>query len=300
MMELSEILWRFSDREPIHRGWSSDKKYRISDENGGRYLLRISDISTREAKLTEFSMMQKAEKTGIAMCRPIACGETDEGFCVVHSWVDGVDLETVLPSFSGEQQYRLGITAGDALRRIHSIPAPASVEDWNVRYHRKIDRKIRNYHACPIKYDRGEVFLSYLEENRACLSERPQCFQHGDFHAGNMMLSTAGELYIIDFNRSDFGDPWEEFNRIVWSAQCSPAFASGCVDGYFANGVPMLFWRLLALYIVSNTLSSLPWAVPFGEGEIATMRRQAEEVLTWYDDMRRIVPSWYQPMRKET
>ena len=61
---------------------------------------------------------------------------------------------------------------------------------------------------------------------------------------------------------------WEEFNRIVWCAQAAPAFASGMVDGYFDGDVPMEFWKLLALYICSNTLSSLPWAIPFGEGEV--------------------------------
>ena len=53
------------------------------------------------------------------------------------------------------------------------------------------------------------------------------------------------------------------------------AFASGMADGYFDNNVPPDFWRLLALYIGSNTLASLPWAIPFGEEEVQTMRRQA-------------------------
>jgi len=35
------------------------------------------------------------------------------------------------------------------------------------------------------------------------------------------------ELKIIDFDRCDFGDPGEEFNRIVWSAAASPFFATG-------------------------------------------------------------------------
>ena len=30
-----------------------------------------------------------------------------------------------------------------------------------------------------------------------------------------MMIGNDKQLYIIDFNRNDFGDPWEEFNRIV-------------------------------------------------------------------------------------
>ncbi len=86
---------------------------------------------------------------------------------------------------------------------------------------------------------------------------------------------------------------------IVWCAQASPAFASGMVDGYFGvpdgGTVPDDFWALLALYIASNTLSSLPWAIPFGDGEIATMMRQAEEVLAWYGGMERVIPTWYQP-----
>jgi len=98
---------------------------------------------------------------------------------------------------------------------------------------------------------------------------------------------------IIDFDRDDYGDPWEEFNRIVWCAQAAPAFASGMVDGYFGGNVPMDFWKLLALYISSNTLSSLPWAIPFGEEEIQVMRKQAAQVLRWYDNMNRVVPSWY-------
>lgn len=98
---------------------------------------------------------------------------------------------------------------------------------------------------------------------------------------------------IIDFDRYDFGDPWEEFNRIVWCAQKAPIFASGMVDGYFDGQVPEEFWKLLALYISSNTLSSVPWAIPFGQREIDTMLHQAAEVLEWYDNMKNPVPTWY-------
>ena len=289
---LTELL-RCKDRECITKGWSSDKKYRISDENGVQYFLRISDTAEKDAKLREFERMRQVEATGIAMCRPIACGETEEGFCVLHSWVDGVDLEAVLPSFPVSEQYRLGEIAGEMLTKIHSVPAPDDVMPWDARFNRKMDRKIAMYRDCPLKYENGDAFLAYLSENRHLLTARPQSFQHGDYHTGNMMLTRDGVLTVIDFNRSDIGDPWEEFNRIVWCVQSSPAFASGMVDGYFGGEVPSEFWRLLALYISSNTLSSLPWAIPFGDEEIATMRNQAAEVLQWYDGMRCVVPTWY-------
>ncbi len=299
-MTLQSILSSTVVCEPITKGWSSDKKYKITDGGGTSYLLRISAPETYDAKKTEFEMMCRTAETGIPMCTPIAFGLTDEGVCAVQKWIEGCDLETVLPTMPKEEQYRLGYDAGVYLAKIHTVPSPDGIEDWDVHFNRKIDRKLRMYAECPLKYEGGEAFVNYLENHRHLLADRPQTFHHGDFHVGNMMLDTGGNLVVIDFNRADFGDPWEEFNRIVWSAQCSPVFASGCVDGYFADGVPMLFWRLLALYIASNTLSSLPWAIPFGEDEIATMRRQADEVLLWYDGMRRVVPSWYQPLRQET
>lgn len=155
-----------------------------------------------------------------------------------------------------------------------------------------MDRKIKMYNDCPVKFDRAEDIITYIEANRHLLKGRPQSFQHGDYHVGNMMIEN-GKIIVIDFDRYDYGDPWEEFNRITWCAQCSPLFASGMVNGYFDGEVPMEFWRLLALYISSNMLSSIPWAIPYGEREIQTMLKQAEDVLSWYDHMRNPVPTWY-------
>ena len=107
------------------------------------------------------------------------------------------------------------------------------------------------------------------------------------------MIDNHGHIVVVDFDREDYGDPWEEFNRIVWCAQSSPKFATGMVDGYFDSDVPMEFWELLALYISSNSLSSLPWAIPFGQDEIDVMTKQAEDIMGWYDNMRNVVPSWY-------
>ena len=132
-----------------------------------------------------------------------------------------------------------------------------------MRFNARIDRKIKMYQECPIKFDGADKMI----EN--------------------------GKSVIIDFDRYDFGDPWEEFNRIVWCTQKSPVFATGIVDGYFDNEVPLAFWKLLALYISSNMRSSIPWAIPFGDDEIRTMLEQAKDVLAWYDEMRNPIPTWY-------
>ena len=282
------------NRTPIEKGWSGDQKYCAVTADGTKYLLRFSSIDRLERKRREYEKMSEVAQLGIPMCLPVEFGTSEEGAYSIQSWIDGEDAEELVMSMDEEKQYRYGLDAGRILAKIHTIPAPKDAPSWETRFNAKIDRKIAMYKSCELKYESGgDAFLSYLAENRYLLRGRPQSYQHGDYHIGNMMIDQDGVLTIIDFDRDDFGDPWEEFNRIVWCAQAAPAFASGMVDGYFDGKVPMEFWKLLALYISSNTLSSLPWAISFGEGEIQVMRKQAAQVLEWYDGMKNVVPTWY-------
>lgn len=283
----------FVTKEPINKGWSSDKKYCVTNDNGVKYLFRVSDISEYEKKLSEFNMMKQVSSLGVPMCQPIEFGVCDEGVYSIQSWIYGVDAEEIISSMTNNEQYAYGLEGGHILRKIHSIPAPSTQEDWEIRFNRKMDYKINKYKECPIKYDNGQVFIDYINLNRHLLKDRPQVYQHGDYHIGNMMVDRNGQLNIIDFNRNDYGDPWEEFNRIVWCAQKAPKFASGMVNGYFEDKVPIEFWKLLALYISSNTLSSVYWAIPFGQGEVEIMLNQAKEILSWYDNMKNPIPTWY-------
>lgn len=288
------IYQNIISRLPIEKGWSGDRKFCAATADGTKYLLRVSNIDRLERKRREYEKMQEVAALGIPMCLPVEFGICEEGAYSIQSWVDGEDAEEPVMAMDTAEQYRYGLDAGRILAKIHRIPAPMDAPNWEKRFNAKIDRNIAMYENCPLKYESGgDALLGYLTQNRHLLSGRPQSYQHGDYHIGNMMLDRNGVLTIIDFDRDDYGDPWEEFNRIVWCAQAAPAFASGMVDGYFGGEVPLEFWKLLTLYICSNTLSALPWAIPFGDTEIQTMRNQAAQVLEWYDGMKKVIPSWY-------
>ena len=285
----------FKKIEIINKGWSSDKKYYIETIDGQKLLLRVADISEYNRKKTEFELMKQVAALGAPMSQPVDFGICDEGKSVysLFTWCDGEDAESVLPSLTEAEQYMLGVRSGEILKLIHSIPAPKEQEAWNIRFNRKTSNKIDKYRSCGIKFDGDDEIINYIENNRYLLSGRQQCYQHGDYHIGNMIVSSNHILSIIDFNRYDYGDPWEEFNRIVWSATTSPYFATGQINGYFGSRPPIEFFNLLAFYISSNTLSSIYWAIQFGENEIATMKNQARDVLLWFDNMNNSVPSWY-------
>ena len=113
-----------------------------------------------------------------------------------------------MSGYSDTEQYVYVLEAGRILRKIHSIPAPATQEDWEIRFNRIV--------WCAQK---APLFASSIV----------WCAQKAPLFASS----------------------------IVWCAQKAPLFASGIVNGYFDDNVPMGFWRLLALYISSNTLSSV-------------------------------------------
>jgi len=280
----------------IEKGWSGDRKFEAVDAGGKTYLLRISpaERAAQRQKLYDFLRALPQE---IAMSRPLAFETCSEGVYTLYEWVEGTDAEEEIPTLPAETQYRLGLEAGKTLRQIHTIPAPAELEPWHLRFGRKIDRKLAQYEACSLAYPDGARIVDFIKGNRNRIEGRPQTFQHGDYHIGNMMM-TGDRLMVIDFDRFDFGDPWEEYNRIVWCAQAAPAFAAGQIDGYFEEGIPEDFFPLLALYIAVNTLSSLPWAIPFGQEQIDVFMAQEREVMDWYDGFRRVVPRWYSEYHK--
>lgn len=280
-------------KTPIHKGWSKDKKYKIIDEKDNPFLLRVSSLDTLEKKKAEWAFTNALASLNLPMNRPVSFLVNDNEVHTIYSWIDGEDAEQVLLTLSEKEQYGMGVHAGHTLKNIHSIPAPGNHEPWEDFFTRKMNRKVDQYNGCPVHYDKAHLFLHYIEENHSLIKHRPQCFQHGDYHIGNMMIDRNRKLQVIDFSSFDIGDPWQEFDRIVWCAQKAPAFAKGRIDGYFDDAPPKEFWDLLLLYISSNMLSSFPWALTFGEDEVEKFKNQADDILAWFDNLNHPIPTWY-------
>lgn len=247
----------FTKMQPINKGWSEDKKYYIETKSGEKLLLRLSPAASYERKRMQYKILSQLTNLGLNIPRPLDFGYCNEGSEVftILTWVEGQDAGSSLPLLPEERQFALGYEAGHLLSQIHRIPAPETAEPWGPRFNRKLDKNLENYNNCGIKLSNEEIILAFVSGNRHLLHNRPQTFQHGDFHTGNMVITPEQRVGVIDFNRSDFGDPWEEFNRIVFSISVSPAFAAGKIKGYFQDSPPKEFFRLMALYIATNSLA---------------------------------------------
>ncbi len=107
--------------EKISKGWSSDCKYLIKTKEEKLKLLRISDIEQYDVKKKEYEIITKYSKLGFTMSLPIDFGicNNEKNVYMLLTWVDGKDLEEILPKFQENEQYRLGREAGKILKYAH-------------------------------------------------------------------------------------------------------------------------------------------------------------------------------------
>ena len=284
---------RIVSRQPLTKGWSTDQKYKVELEDGIFGLLRIAERSAIEVKKVEFQLVENLFGLGLPVAEPLSCWADDLSVYTLYEWVEGQDMNEVASDLPDSVLMELGCQAGKFLRALHGLPIDQSLRDWNSFYQAKIDSKLAAYQAASHSYPNGQAMIDFVQANRHLLERRPIAYHHGDFHTGNFLLGRDGKLKILDFDRYDIGDPWEEFNRLIFTADLSPAFARGQVDAYFEGCMPEEFWRLTALYITVNSLGALSWAEKVDPEQIPLMQAQAKRMVVWYEHYRLYSPSWY-------
>lgn len=285
----------FVKTEPIHKGWSGDRKYYLETKDGERFLLRVSDISSYETKQHEFEIMKKMSAAGIKMSLPISFGICEEGKSVylLLSWCDGEEAKEALYHLSDAEQYVFGRKAANVLKQMEAIDYKPPSQEWFQTYQGRVAHYIELYRRCGYTFDGDDVIISFLRTQRHCIGERPTALMHEDFQTDNMVISSDGELYMIDFQMCGETDPYLVMTGAGVSAMYSVPFAMGQIDGYFGKTVPEDFWQKYRYYMLAEMLYAFTVGVK--------MEEEREETLHMFDnEIKRIkyqgspIPMWYQ------
>lgn len=282
--------------EFVDKGWSSDMKYYIETDDGRKLTIRLADISQYQKKVAEYEAIVAIRELGLETSQPVGfgtCANRTKVY-ILLSWIDGDPLEAILPSLDTQEQHDLGVAAGTILRKIHSISAPQGQLDWEARMLTKIRKRTAQYLQCGHRVPNEERMMWFINDNLHYLRDRPQTLQHGDFHPGNLILTSDRQLGIVDFNRIDYGDPWEEFVRVpAFTKRMSVHFAIGQIKGYFSDSVPELFFHLLALYSAIDAHFGIVWAIPFGQAEVGRSLARSRSVYEDFNGFETCIPAWY-------
>lgn len=282
--------------EKVTKGYSADQKYKILTEQGETLLLRLADIAKYEEKKKEFEIITKYSKLGIPMSMPVEFGVCNQGKSVymLLTWVEGQDLETVLPDLPEKEQYALGRLAGNILKKIHSIP----VEETDIPAQTKVAKKmwqLSKYEASNVRIANDEIAVKYVKDNIHKIWKEKPVYLHGDFHPGNLIYLENGKIGVIDFNRWEVGDPYEEFYKLEsFARELSIPYCIGQIQAYFEDDIPENFWSTLAVYVAHASLFSIQWAEKFGQADIDGMVERCMVAFEDYDYFKKNIPVWYQ------
>jgi serine/threonine-protein kinase len=285
----------------VNKGYSGEEKYYIETADGQQQFLRVSGRSSRayhssyEFKENLFNKMSKAAESGIPMCDPIDFGKCNNGknIYLTLTWIDGEDLEILMPSLSETKRYALGIKAGEILRKIHSIQAPETeiAENWHSNYINGARNCLESFSQTGLQINGSDTIARYFEDNMRLINDRPLSFVHGDYHTGNFMVTKNGELFVVDWDLCGYGDPWNDFSAIN-NADVFPHFTTGLIRGYFGGEPPAMFWNVTAIYLSVGALSCVNWAAENPEC-LESCVKNANDTLIWFDNMKNPVPTWY-------
>lgn len=281
--------------ERIDKGYSADGKYRIRDKSGKLLLLRISDISQYDQKKKEYDIISKISGIGFLMSMPKAMGKCNRGQNVfmLLSWVEGVDLEKALAKLSEEEQYKLGLEAGRILKSIHSLTVSPEDMPSATKKEKKLNQ-LERYINSQVRIEGDEAAIDYVKRNIDRIWSVAPVYMHGDFHPGNLIYTPDKQIGVIDFNRWEVGDPYEEFYKLQsFGVEVSIPYCVGQIDAYFGEEVPEGFWSALAVYVAHASLYSIKWAEKFGQESIDGMTARCRAAFKDYDNFKQIIPDWY-------
>lgn len=292
------------DVELIDKGWSADKKYKIMTPDG-EVLLRVFSQDKLDNKKIEFDFIQSTWNQGVTCSEPLAFGPVpndDTYGYMLLSYIEGEDLADVLPELSIQEQYEYGIAAGKVLRTIHEIPVPEALD--NITHLQELrDKKIRQlnrFKDASYDFPYQQEVIDYVEANIDEILKQTVVSQHGDYHPGNIIMQPDGEIGIIDFNRRDYGDPFEEFLKIeLFTVESSEAFSLGQIDGYFNGDVPDEFWKMLKVYALHSSVYSIVWAEGFSQQDVDGMIERYYRIYDDYKQSENDIPVWVNKVRKE-
>lgn len=125
------------------------------------------------------------------------------------------------------------------------------------------------------------------------LKNRPNQFQHDDFHLENIILKDKKYVGVIDFDNYDWGDPFNDFVKIALASRVdSISFSVGQIDGYFANNIPEDFWRLYSIYSAMVIFSSVVWSIKKSPEQLDKFIERIHLILEDHKNFELLKPIW--------
>lgn len=276
----------------------SDDKYVITAADSEIFLLKIYSLNRERDVQANKEVNNRIINVNIRTPLILEVGKTETDFLPYElmPWIPGKSLDQLLNLFSEDLQYKTGVDAGIILRSIHKMDCHKLSIPNHLPLNERVKYVIERYDFLKkngYSTYKGDVFKDYVLKSAYEQSEKSISMLHGDYHTGNIIEGENGELWVIDWIYNLLGDPIEDFVRIFVSADKSPKFAMGQIDGYFEGSIPKWFWYKLKMYAAIQQLEILFYPMGRLQDGRTIQEHQHQVVYEQYYGMKSIIPKFY-------
>ncbi|MDO3410798.1 aminoglycoside phosphotransferase family protein [Saccharibacillus sp. CPCC 101409] len=291
---LGEIIEAY----PVTGGASRDRKFKVHFYGyDSAYLLRLFDDSSLPVKRNEFEALHRMQALTVHCSRPIAMGRWEpEGlYFLLVSFIEGVDAAAALPLSPKPQQLRIGIQAGEELRRIGGYAAPEGVTGWARRRLEASERDIGLLRERGVSFRGAQEAAALTLRGGELMQGRPSSFLHGSFRPANLIVQSGRLAGIVGFGQFGWGDPLYEFAGLpVHARDVSALFCTGQILGYHGGQEPCPeFWSLYALYAAMGVFAALAQAAEHAPERLPAVIAQAERLGDDHNGFAAEKPDWF-------
>lgn len=269
-----------------------ESKFRAIGDDNKEYLLIIYSSNTIDSYKLDTHQLLSKHKIPTNKIVSFGMCNYNKSFYILFDWLQGDSLLHNISKFNNNEQYELGLTTGEMLKKIHSIDCPQLISK-ECRIIDRIDCLIRKYENEASKmYPFLYCFIDFVKQNRNIVVRNP-VFLHGDFSLNNLIIDRTKQLSIIDWVYGSFGHPAEDFVRNLVNADVSQNFACGLLDGYFQNIIPESFWFDLKLYTAIHQIELIELSVKLGYQNDLFVQYNHELAYRQYQNMGQLIPYYY-------
>lgn len=193
------------------------------DADGRGLILQRQRVAGIRDFTVESALLRAAHEAGVPVAEVLvtdadASDEQRDAIGAAFMVVERLDGQTIARKILRDDEFaaarpRLAAQCGDALARIHSIPADAvpGLEQTD-----QVDQYRVAHDQLGIPSPAFELGFRWLEANRP--SSSPVTVVHGDFRLGNLIIDTSGLRAVIDWELAHLGDPMEDLGWLCTKA----------------------------------------------------------------------------------
>lgn len=273
----------------------SESKFHIIGKNNDEYLLVVyNSNSVDNYKLEIHNLLLRNRIPTNKIVRFGMCNY-NKNFYILFTWMSGENLLSSISKANVDEQYKLGVEAGELLKKIHSIKHTLTKPN-DCKLIDRIENLLKQYgDNCYRSYPLLDTFVKYIQLNKQNFNTQAVLL-HGDYSLSNLLMCNFN-LSVIDWVYGCFGDPVEDFVRNLVNADTSQDFACGLIDGYFNRKIPTSFWFKLKLYTAIQQVELIELNINSEYSKDTFINKNHKIAYQQYEKMRLLIPLYYSKRR---